>query len=679
MNRGRALVFLVIGLAAACSAATSKSQFDDPAAQAGASGSAQAGQSGGSTSTGGSTQAGGAQTGGFQSTGGGGQGGDAGGTLVDGGGLQDATPDVGGDSGCVVGTPPGPGPIAHTCKPDTKNECDGTADSNPSIPNGKTGNGFDDDCDGQVDEGCECDDAHPPGTTRDCYLVPASQVDASTSLPVGWCKENAKGTVACLSTGGGEFGTRVWDGYCKGAQQPFADDACGLGDFDCDGKDQNPKSQDCSCQEITVTCPTEPVVISPFPYADDLEKKKPNPFDPKPNEPFIVDGWQWISNNQGVKATNWKWTVTGGDCDNILPHTTFGIYNGKNTTTTAKRKGTEVNNLGSNGKQKGIVLGPINDAHQIWPAFSLSGDYVIQGEFDIDGKHHSCTMQVRVRAPGVRAEMCWDMGASVAALGLTTTDVDLHFARLQGTTCAGKHGWFDSCGDAPKSDDCNYTCASGCRTGNKSFCLGEPAPPPGWGYPPSKAESCHGWGSLREPAQSCDNPRLDADNLGCNVNKFDPVAGGLPGQGFCGPENINLDNPNVGDRFLVGVHYYGGDTEVHPHVNLYCNGERKLSVGYDPTANPPATFPRLKKSFGEVAKYWDGDFWEVATVKWTGGADPCAIEPVKSKTPKPDQDGSTSLCVDTNQMNKANSTASDRWLFTPGGNVPATAADACWH
>lgn len=670
---------LVAGLflAVACSGTGASNDDGGTGNAGGTEGTAGSDGVGGSEAAGASGSGTAGAAGGFDPTGG------AAGTTPADGGVQDAKPDV--PDGACTTEPKGPGPIPHTCVPQAASECDGKSDSNPALPNGKTGNGFDDDCDGQVDEGCDCDAEHPAGTTKDCYLVPASQVDPTTKLPVGWCKENAKGTMACVSNGGGEFGGSSWDGYCKGAQFPFATDACGPGDFDCDGVDQNPQDEDCSCKPVTVTCPGEPVVISPYPDPTNLEKKKPS--DPKPTEPFVVDGWKWISDNQGPNATGWTWTLTGGDCDNILPHTTFGVFNGKNTKT-SKRVGTEQKNLGSNKKQKGIVVGPANDAHQIWPAFSLSGDYVVKGEFDLQGKHYECTTKVQVRAPGLRAEMCWDMSKGAAG-GLSSTDLDLHFSRLQGTSCAGKHGWFDSCGEAPSSDDCYFTCESGCRTGNTGFCsFLTPGAKPGWGYAASGTDACHGWGSLREPQQTCDNPRLDRDNLGCNTTIIDPTnPGGLdnPLTAFCGPENINLDNPKAGDAFLVGVHYYGGSIAIIPHVNVYCNGERKLSVGYDPTTIPVTAFPVMKQGFDPPSMSMTpipvtGDFWEVARIAWSGDPkSPCVIEPVPSKAPKADKDGTVALCVDTNAQNKASTTTSDLWLFTPGGGAPASVGAACWH
>jgi hypothetical protein len=618
---------------------------------------------------------------------------------VDGAGLQDALPDVTGDACSDAGSQPGP--IVHTCAAPTDDECDGKTDPspNPALANGKYGNAFDDDCDGLVDEGCACGPQHAPGTTRPCWLVPSTQVDPNTSAPVGWCAQNSVGTVACVAKGGGEFKDGFWDGFCKGAQPPFADDVCPAGDFDCDGLDSNSASQDCTCApKPVVACPVDPLVVSPYPNPHDLTQKKQNPLDPNPSAPFVIDGDAWIVNGQAAQATSWTWTVTGGDCDNILPHPTFAVYDGPDTATAA-RIGTMQPGLGQNGQQHGFVVGgPSSSQHQIWPAFSLSGDYLVEGSFELDGQTYTCTQKVQVRWPGLRAELCWDtVGAQPAH------DLDLHLARLQNpATCqAGHaHGWMvSSCGPTTsatagtpgspgtpgtggQSDDCYYSCASGCRTNNQSFCAnqGQAAPPPGWGYVPSAADACHGWGSFRGGVQTCDNPRLDRDNLGCDPTVEDPNAACNEVTGancFCGPENINLDDPADGDRFLVGVHYYNG-SNAHPHVNIYCNGERKLAFGYDPTTTPQTLFPNLKTGYGGGSVPTGGDMWVVARVLWDSTqAEPCTIEPVPSHTPKMDKDGSPNACVDTGPANTG--TGASGWPFTSSVAQPPPVADYCWH
>ena len=164
--------------------------------------------------------------------------------LNDSAGLQDALPDAVGDA-C---TPtPGPGPILHLCVPLTSNECDGISDPDRFLPNGGSGNGFDDDCDGEVDEHCSCGSNVKVDDTRVCWLVPSSQTELETSRPVGWCKEHSHGVMRCIREGAGDAARTIWSGQCEGAQQPFADDVCAPGDFDCDGREANSRAGNCTC------------------------------------------------------------------------------------------------------------------------------------------------------------------------------------------------------------------------------------------------------------------------------------------------------------------------------------------------------------------------------------------------------------------------------------------------
>lgn len=541
------------------------------------------------------------------------------------------------------------GPYGRRCAVATTNECDGNGDSNPKFPNGRFGNGYDDDCDGKVDEGCLCDDAHPAGTTKRCSLASPSQIDPATMQPAGWCKENSLGTVRCVSTGV-EFAPSLWDGECRGAQPPFADDVCAPGDFDCDGKEVNSRTQDCACK-VGVHCPTEPFVTKPF---------------PDPTKLMAVDGSTWPVGG-AANASNWKWTVIGGDCDNILPHPTFAVYGQPRAVAGGPRLSSNVpqTGLGTTGNQHGFVVGPgANVGPVIYPAFALSGDYLATGEWDSPDGHHSCTVKVQVRSPGLRVEMCWDH---------MPQDVDLHLARLQNPVkCAhGSHGWFATCANDESGDDCYYEPDSGCR--------GFSTNPSSWGYARSPDTACHGWGSKR--TDPCDNPRLDVDNVFCDPDTADPLSRDGDEFGFCTAENINLDNPKNGDRFMVGVDYYNNilSDSPHPHVNIYCNGERRLAFGFDPTAIPPKTFPRLLKT----GRNTSGDLWEVATVEArvddAGVLEDCLITPVHSRVPRPDRDGSTDMCVDTNPHNSPTLNGAERWQFNAAGTYPATADEFCWH
>jgi hypothetical protein len=91
----------------------------------------------------------------------------------------------------------------------------------------------------------------------------------------------------------------------------------------------------------------------------------------------------------------------------------------------------------------------------------------------------------------------------------------------------------------------------------------------GWGYADTPIGNCTGPGARGNFSGSCPNPRLDIDNI-------------TEGSSFV-PENINLDNPNDGDRFRVAVHHWSSETrETHPIVNVYCGGTLKGSYGQAP-------------------------------------------------------------------------------------------------
>jgi len=611
---------------------------------------------------GGFTSNGGGQGGGVGQGGGTGSGGGGGGDLyAEDAGVQDASlPFYDGGCGPIdAGNPPYP----RRCSGPSTNECGGATDTfltTAGVPdallNTTRGNGFDDDCDGLVDEGCFCDGN---GTTKDCYLVPATQVNQSTGQPVGWCTSNAHGSVDCA---GGELAT--WSGVCRGAQQPARYDSCGPGDFDCDVLSVNSQVQGCECA-TQVNCPTAALQLAPYPPTNAIP---------------LVDGTQWIVDvNKRATSTNWTWTVLGGDCDNVLPFPTFAIYA---TASASGRKGarTPVKFDSAAGRYlatPGEPLISIQAANfgdgiaggQPHAAFGLSGDYVVQGEFTVDGARYTCTQKVEVRAPGIRAELCWD--------SVGTNDIDLHFARLQGISCT--QGWDTTCDDR---QDCYWNPGAG-------RCAGIFSPP--WGYTNSANSACQGWSSRR--SGSCTNPRLDRDTVRCSRSQSDPTNA----TSFCGPENINLDNPKDGDRFVIGVNHYEtydrADGTSKPHVNLYCNGRRVLSVGYNP-ATGQTTYPVLKRA-GEDSS---GDFWTVATIgaHVAGGQlTSCDVTPVPSRHADVTRDGPVStpgngkdICVDSkdNQSPAPNQFSYGNHQFvenpaqnSPGGGQPVAIENWCKH
>ncbi|MDP9150923.1 MAG: hypothetical protein M3O36_13415 [Myxococcota bacterium] len=562
--------------------------------------------------------------------------------------TNDGQPPADGATACVA-VEAGAAPFPQRCVTATANECDGPTDRAlqalgvaSGLLNGRTGNGFDDDCDGLVDEGCPCPGN---GLTKPCYLVPASQINPQTGQAVGWCKDNALGSLDCA---GLEFPS--WSGVCRGAQAPYRHDVCAPGDFNCDGLAANSDVQDCSCAVVPVQCPTLPVVEVPYPDAKSIRE---------------IDGAQWITDPAlPPTTTNWTWTVIGGDCDNVLPHPTFAIYDRRDSTVPGARKGkrttvqfdhaTSPPRYVARPSQPLVALqamayGSGLAGARVFPAFGLSGDYLVQGEWDLGGVHYVCTQKVQVRAPGIRAELCWDTVGGEETIGAAGNDIDLHFARLQGVNC-NHQGWDLICAEGPTFQDCFFDQASGCRDGSG---VG-----PSWGYPDSPASACLGWSSKRHSVdglqyfQGCTNPRLDKDNIYCDKSIDDPTVDQTAlGNEFCGPENINLDNPREGDRFAIGVNHFGnsgGSTEAKPHVNLYCNGERVLSAGYNPltgqTRNPLLINPGTSYS---------GDFWEVGqvTAHVAGGQlTSCDVVTVPSHHADPMRDGPGTMASSGNQI-----------------------------
>jgi hypothetical protein len=592
--------------------------------------------------------------------------------------ANDGTPTIDGMT-CTATDDAGAPPHPQRCVAMTDNECDGPTDSalqslgvSAPLLNGAGGNGFDDDCDGQVDEGCPCT---ANGLTKPCYEVPASQADPTTQAPVGWCTIYSKGTVDCA---GLEF--PKWSGVCRGAQPPYPDDVCALGDFNCDGLAENPRSISCACQGVVFTCPTTPITEQPYPNAKNIP---------------LVDGSQWIVNPADrPNAQNWTWTVIGGDCDNVLPHPTFAIYNQANSTVTGARKGTRTPVQFSSAvtppryvATPGQPLISIQAANygngiaggQVHPAFGLSGDYLVQGEWDLDGKHYVCTQKVQVRAPGIRAELCWDSVGGDEATNPGGNDIDLHLAELQGikkgATCPG-FGWDTTC---TATDAANNLVDEDCYYGN---------PSPNWPYANSANAACSGWSSRGLPP--CTNPRLDQDNITCDKGVVDPTNIAE----FCAPENINIDNPKDGDRFAVGVNFFqnnGGTFDAHPHVNLYCNGDRVLSVGINPVTGQ--TLPLLN-NYG-LDSY--GDIWTVGTITAhvTGGKlASCDVATTPSHHADQVRDGVTTptsggnqLCVDSTMSNAnpafnyKNHQFMENVALQGGaaGGIPTTAAGFCKH
>ncbi len=570
------------------------------------------------------------------------------------GSSHSAMVDAGVDSACAAAD--AGVPLPHTCiifpvGADDNNECDGHHDPPAPFPaNSMTGNGFDDNCNGLVDEGCSCDEV---GLTKPCYLVPPTQtVDGQ---PVGWCAQNSVGTVACEQLGADAGALGKWSGVCRGAQPPYASDVCAPGDFDCNGVAKDAPAG-CGCNPAPVACPTTPFVTYPYPPEEAL--------------PLEVNASAWFSDpSQVAMATGWTWTLTGGDCDNILPHPSFGLYatpDGEYRT-----PGTEVDTLGQSMQEHGFVVTAADltavtggAPSVVYPAFSLSGDYALAVAWELGGQPYACSVKIHVSAPGLRADGCWSTEG-------VDDDLDLHVAKVNGfgTTCPDTEGWSDVA----------------CPSGNQDCYYGDCYTPGGdataaWGYTASASTACIGWGAQATSAATCNNPRLDRDTNGlsgtCNPAIVDPNNSTV-----CGAENINIDDPGDGDQFAVGLRFYGIDgTGTAPslsHVDVYCDGVRVLSSGYDPVSG--AGFPALLTPGQDTG----GDMWKVGLVTTSigdGGLVSCTTAPTHSKVADPSRDGPTNAyCVDHVSAD-AGADAGVSGIFLAAGGVQPASADAlCFH
>jgi hypothetical protein len=182
-----------------------------------------------------------------------------------------------------------------------------------------------------------------------------------------------------------------------------------------------------------------------------------------------------------------------------------------------------------------------------------------------------------VIGPGLRVELCWE--------GTGSRDIDLHMLREDLSV--------DWCHD----HDCFYR-----------NCKGYNWDHPEWSYPASSLDMCEDGpsGSSWQTHGSCENPRLDVDNIS------------TPDL----PENINIDQPNDGETFRIMVHYYSGSGEAHPLVNVYCDGHRIATYGQSPDQ-----VTGFDTSGGSNCQ---GHSWRVADVvtNVSGGVTSCDVFPL---------------------------------------------------
>ena len=174
------------------------------------------------------------------------------------------------------------------CPPEMRATCDNPVD--PGCQNAEIcDNGLDDDCNGQIDDGCSC----RPGDVQPCFQGPPGYAN------VGGC---TMGTQTCEGTT--EFGH--W-GPCEGGIFPTPE-VCDALDNDCNGC-----ADDGLCCAPEVTCP-EPGDIA----------------EAQPFTPYQIDGTQWYSG----PAQSWSWEVEGGPCDQVLGTPSFTITGADTATPT---------------------------------------------------------------------------------------------------------------------------------------------------------------------------------------------------------------------------------------------------------------------------------------------------------------------------------------------------------
>jgi hypothetical protein len=295
-----------------------------------------------------------------------------------------------------------------------------------------------------------------------------------------------------------------------------------------------------------------------------------------PFVPYLLDARQFYS---GRDALGFHFQIRGTPCDRMF-----------RTLDPSARE--------NSGKQSFVLLDP--DAAQTQVLFTLSGSYAVSLTIDTPEGPMRCDFEVRVRAPGLRVELCWDKtGPSAAAHG-DAVDLDLHL---------GKAGQTASFLDA---SDCYW-----------QTCRGADAP---WGYPRNLSlEGCTGPAAQNYTAYTqlgyCPNPRLDADNRLDSRSRSVYVT-----------ENINLDDPQPDDRFRVAVHYQANiasdaldadagsppSIETRALVNVYCEGELLGSFGGDPEQSGDPDALRLHQP---------GELWRVADVTVSSGS--CSLAPLQ--------------------------------------------------
>ena len=236
--------------------------------------------------------------------------------------------------------------------------------------------GLDNDCDGIVDEGCECE----VGQTQPCFTGAPNQRN------VGSCQD---GMQSCVVGSDGKTGK--W-GDCVGAISPKRD-VCDNADNDCNG-----------CVDDNLCC--APPIDCGYDIGTAL------PFTDK-----IIDGTQIYDRDRlfnDAATANWEWTLTKGPCDIVLNKTSFTT---KGAATSAGLSGAGTASTTVSGT--GLSWFKVN--------FQLSGTYLLHLKVTrTNGEVYECEWPLKVISDGLRIELCWDKTGAHESGGY---DLDLHLGK----------------------------------------------------------------------------------------------------------------------------------------------------------------------------------------------------------------------------------------------------------
>lgn len=240
-------------------------------------------------------------------------------------------------------------------------------------------NGLDDDCDGDVDEGCPCE----AGQTQACFNGKPAQRNVGTCRDgIQTCKINPMRAVV----------KGTW-GKCKNAILPTKD-LCDKADNNCNGC-----SDEGLCCSPKIDCSYD--IGTAFPFADKL-----------------IDGTKIYdpgNEYQDADKATWEWTLTKGSCDIVLKKTSFSLASAVEGVTGASTDEAEKITFSGVGLSKFNVN------------FQLSGTYNLHLKVTREnGEVYECEWPLKVASNGLRIELCWDTYSSI--------DVDLHLGKENKTT-----------------------------------------------------------------------------------------------------------------------------------------------------------------------------------------------------------------------------------------------------